>query len=528
MRLGISTALKHTTPKEWAEKMELLGCKAVVFPVDCTASDLLVADYMNEAKKHDLLIAEVGIWKNVFAVNPKEREEAREYARRQLRLADEIGAVCCVNVAGTFGGPIWDGGYPENFSTEAWSELVSYTKKLIDEVRPHRVKYSIEPMPWMYPTGPDEYLRLEKDINREEFGIHFDFVNMINSPQRYFHINEFMQECFDKIGDRILSCHLKDIRLKRELTFQLEETNCGNGILDIEQLIQHLQNYNHDMPVIIEHLDTDEEYLKSLTYVKKRLQNANVVVDGSLGNMHDPLVILTLAGLLITGILVAKNKKGALLISIVAISAIGMGLKLVALPQGIMSFNIPSLKPVFLQLFSVDKSQIFSLDMVIVVFTLLFVDLFDTVGCLVGVAEKGNLLDEDGNIPRAKEAMLADAIGTTVGALIGTSTVTAFIESAAGIGEGGKTGLTAITTGVLFLLSLFFAPLFVAIPTQATSAVLIIVGVMMAGSLNKIDFGDFTNAIPAFITFLFMPLMNSIGDGIIFGILSYTILTLAY
>lgn len=277
MRLGISTALKHTTPKEWAEKMELLGCKAVVFPVDCTASDLLVADYMNEAKKHDLLIAEVGIWKNVFAVNPKEREEAREYARRQLRLADEIGAVCCVNVAGTFGGPIWDGGYPENFSTEAWSELVSYTKKLIDEVRPHRVKYSIEPMPWMYPTGPDEYLRLEKDINREEFGIHFDFVNMINSPQRYFHINEFMQECFDKIGDRILSCHLKDIRLKRELTFQLEETNCGNGILDIEQLIQYLQNYNHDMPVIIEHLDTDEEYLKSLTYVKKRLQDANVV-----------------------------------------------------------------------------------------------------------------------------------------------------------------------------------------------------------------------------------------------------------
>ena len=182
-----------------------------------------------------------------------------------------------VRFAGTFGGPIWDGGYPENFSTEAWSELVSYTKKLIDEVRPHRVKYSIEPMPWMYPTGPDEYLRLEKDINREEFGIHFDFVNMINSPQRYFHINEFMQECFDKIGDRILSCHLKDIRLKRELTFQLEETNCGNGILDIEQLIQHLQNYNHDMPVIIEHLDTDEEYLKSLTYVKKRLQNANVV-----------------------------------------------------------------------------------------------------------------------------------------------------------------------------------------------------------------------------------------------------------
>lgn len=256
------------------------------------------------------------------------------------------------------------------------------------------------------------------------------------------------------------------------------------------------------------------------------LSNASIVVDGALGNIHDPLVILTLVGLLITGVLVAKNVKGALLISIASISIIGMVLKLVALPTGIVSLDIPSLKPVFLQAFSVDKSEIFSLNMVILVFTLLFVDLFDTVGCLVGVAEKGNLLDEKGNIPRAKEAMLSDAIGTTVGALLGTSTVTAFVESASGVGEGGRTGLTAITTGFLFLISLFFAPLFAAIPTQATSAVLIIVGVMMAESFNKIDFSDFTNAIPAFIIFLFMPLMNSIGDGIIFGILSYTILKL--
>lgn len=256
------------------------------------------------------------------------------------------------------------------------------------------------------------------------------------------------------------------------------------------------------------------------------LQNASVIADGALGNMHDPLVILTLVGLLVTGVLVAKNKKGALLISIVLISAVGMISGLVALPKGIMSLSIPSLKPIFLQAFSVDVHEIFSLNMLVAVFTLLFVDLFDTVGCLVGVAEKGNLLDEDGNIPRVKEAMLADAIGTTTGALLGTSTVTSFIESASGIGEGGRTGLTAITTGTLFILSLFFAPLFVAIPTQATSAVLVIVGVMMAGSLNNIDFSDFTNAIPAFVTFLFMPLMNSIGDGIIFGILSYTILKL--
>ena len=257
------------------------------------------------------------------------------------------------------------------------------------------------------------------------------------------------------------------------------------------------------------------------------LQNANIVVNGALGNMKDPLVILTLAGILLAGILVAKNKKGALLISIVIISVVGMVFGLVSLPQGIMSLDIPSIKPVFLQAFSIDFKEIFSLDMLIAVFTLLFMDLFGTVGCLVGIAEKSNLVDEKGNIPRAKQVMLADAVGTTAGALLGTSTVTVFVESSAGISEGGKTGLTAITTGVLFVLSLFFAPIFIAIPAQATSAVLVIVGVMMAESLTKIDFTDFTNAIPAFITFTFIPLLNSIGDGIIFGILSYTILKLA-
>lgn len=299
----------------------------------------------------------------------------------------------------------------------------------------------------------------------------------------------------------------------------------------IEGLIFILLTVTNLREKIIECIPTNLKYAVTagvglfIAYIG--LKNASIIVDGSLGNLHDPLVILTLFGLLVTGVLVAKNKKGALLISIVVISVIGMGLKLVGLPEGIMSFSIPSLKPVFLQAFSVNPDEIFSLNMVIIVFTLLFVDLFDTVGCLVGVAEKGNLLDKNGNIPKAREALLADAIGTTTGALLGTSTVTSFIESASGIGEGGRTGLTAITTGLLFILSLLFAPLFVAIPTQATSAVLIIVGVMMAGSLNKIDFSDFTNAIPAFITFSFMPLTNSIGDGIIFGILSHTLLKLA-
>lgn len=260
------------------------------------------------------------------------------------------------------------------------------------------------------------------------------------------------------------------------------------------------------------------------------LSNAGIVVNGAtilaLGNLKDPLVLLTIVGLLLAAVLIAKNVKGAFLLAMITISAIGMVAGLVELPKGIVS-AAPSLKPVFLQALSVPAEQIFSFDMVVVVFTFLFVDLFDTVGCLVGVASKGNMLDENGKLPRAKQALFSDAVATTSGALLGTSTVTAYVESAAGIGEGGRTGLTAITTGLLFLLSLFFAPIFTSIPTQATAPVLILVGVMMASSLKEIDFSDFTNAIPAFLTFAMMPLSYSIADGIIFGIISYVVLKIA-
>lgn len=261
------------------------------------------------------------------------------------------------------------------------------------------------------------------------------------------------------------------------------------------------------------------------------LANAGLVVNGStilaLGNMRDPLVLLTIVGIIIASILIAKNVKGAFLIAMLAISAIGMTLGLVDLPQGIISTTVPSIKPLFLQAFSVPTNEIFSLKMLVIVITFLFVDLFDTVGCLVGVASKGDLLDENGKLPKAKQALFADAIATTAGALLGTSTVTSYVESASGIGEGGRTGLTAMTTGILFLLSLFLSPLFIAVPTQATSPVLIIVGVMMASSLKEIDFNDFTNAIPAFLTLAMMPFAYSIADGIIFGIISFTILKLA-
>ena len=276
MRIGLSSPLAHTTAQEWAQQMVDLGCRAVVFPLDYTAPESRIADYVDAASLHQLTIAEVGIWRNVLATDAGERRMARERAVGQLRLADEIGALCCVNVAGTFGGPLWDGGYRENFSRQAWEAVVDYTQSLLDEVRPRRTEYSIEPMPWMIPTGPDEYLRLLRDVDRERFGIHIDLVNMINCPQRYFFAEEFMEECFDKLGEKICSCHLKDIRLRHELTFQLEETACGNGTLPIEKYISLIDRCNPEMPVIIEHLTTDAEYRASLCYVQERLARAGI------------------------------------------------------------------------------------------------------------------------------------------------------------------------------------------------------------------------------------------------------------
>ena len=276
MRIGLSSSLAHENPEQWAVQMHELGCRSVVFPVDYTEPDHVIADYVAAANRYDLLIAEAGIWRNVFATNAAEREEARKRAEGQLRLADEIGAKCCVNVTGTWGGPVWDGGYRENFTRECWDAVVSYTRELIDTVKPVRTRYCAEPMPWMIPTSPDEYKELVNDVDREAFGIHMDVVNMINCPQRYFYSDDFLQECFDKLGPYICSCHLKDIRLNQELTFQLEETFCGNGTLNLEKYITLIDLYNKEMPVIIEHLETDEAYRASLKYIQKRLKAAGI------------------------------------------------------------------------------------------------------------------------------------------------------------------------------------------------------------------------------------------------------------
>ncbi len=249
--------------------------------------------------------------------------------------------------------------------------------------------------------------------------------------------------------------------------------------------------------------------------------------------------LLALIGVLITATLLIKNVKGGILLGIVATWVLGIICELVGLyvpnpdagwfstiPHAIVSFDFSAIGNTFGQVFQSDFSSVKILDFVVIMFSFLFVDLFDTLGTLIGVSSKANMLDKDGKLPRIKGALLADAIATSVGAILGTSTTTTYVESASGVTEGGRTGLTAIVTGLLFLLALIFSPLFLTIPSFATAPALVIVGFYMMGSVAKIDFNDMTDAIPAFLCIIAMPLAYSISEGIAIGVISWTIISL--
>ncbi|MBQ0060693.1 MAG: TIM barrel protein [Bacteroidales bacterium] len=272
MQLGISSCLEHKSPEEWALKHKALGLKCVNFPVDYLAGEDTYMAYKKAADDAGLQIAEVGIWRNTLAADKEERKKWINYAIEQLRMADRIGSICCVNVVGTPYGPRWDGGYRENFSKELWNMAVKMIQEIIDSAKPVHTKFSIESMPWMIPSSPDEYLHLIEDVDRSEFGTHLDVVNMITSPQRYFFNDSFLEECFSKLKGTICSCHLKDILLKQEYTFQLEECACGQGTLNLEKYAQLANAENQNMPMIIEHLTTDKEYEDSVKYVTKLLK----------------------------------------------------------------------------------------------------------------------------------------------------------------------------------------------------------------------------------------------------------------
>ncbi|MFW5629381.1 MAG: NCS2 family permease [Acetivibrio ethanolgignens] len=285
------------------------------------------------------------------------------------------------------------------------------------------------------------------------------------------------------------------------------------------------------------------------------LQNAHVIVtgaklvtlysfkgaiaDGSIRSVGVG-VILALLGILFTGVLIAKNVKGNILWGILGTWGVAIILELVGvyvpnpelgmystLPDFSSGFGIPSIMPTLGQCFKIDPSELMSFNFIVVIFSFLFVDLFDTLGTLIGVSTKADMLDENGHLPKIRGALLSDALGTSAGAVFGTSTTTTFVESAAGVAEGGRTGLTALVSAALFLIALFLSPIFLAIPSFATAPALVVVGFLMAGSILKIDFSDATESLPAFICLLIMPLAYSISEGIAFGFISYVVVNVA-
>lgn len=256
------------------------------------------------------------------------------------------------------------------------------------------------------------------------------------------------------------------------------------------------------------------------------LQKGGVIVDeGStlvkLGDITSGAALLTFIGLFLTGFLYAKNVRGALLLGILLTTIIGI-------PMGVTDFkgviSMPeSVEPIFCQF---EWEKIFTIDMFVVVFTFLFIDMFDTIGTLIGVCTKANMVDKDGNIHRITPAFMADAIATTAGAMLGTSTTTTYVESAAGVDQGGRSGLTAFAVACCFIVTLFFSPLFLSIPSSATAPVLILVGLLMIEPIKKIQLDDFTESIPAFICIIMMPLTYSISHGILLGMISYVLINI--
>ncbi len=277
MRLGGPVMESYNNPDEWLQLLKQWGYRAAVCPVDAAASDSVIQDYSAAAKAADIIIAEVGAWSNPLSPDSAERKTALAKCKQQLGLAERIGAVCCVNISGSRGEP-WDGPHPDNYADETFDMVVETVREIIDTVQPQRTFYTLEPMPWMLPDGPDSYLQLITAIDRKQFAVHMDVVNWISSPKRHLKNAVFIKECFAKLGPYIKSCHFKDSRLHGTLTTHLEEVAPGLGTLDYGALLQAVDQLHPDTPVMLEHLKTAAEYEAAADYVRQQARACRVLL----------------------------------------------------------------------------------------------------------------------------------------------------------------------------------------------------------------------------------------------------------
>jgi sugar phosphate isomerase/epimerase len=266
LRLGGPTFEKFDGPDAWVQIIKKLGFNAAYCPINAREKNDVVKAYARAAKKADIIIAEVGAWSNPISPDDKTRRQALEKCRTQLDLADRIGANCCVNISGSRD-TIWDGPSPENLTKETFDMIVETTRAIIDDVKPTRSFFTLETMPWAYPDSPDSYLRLFKAIDRKQFAVHLDPVNLVCSPQRYFRNGRLIRECFKKLGPHIKSCHAKDILLSKKLTTHLDEVRPGLGGLDYTVFLRELSKFPN-VPLMLEHLPNADEYRLAAKHVR--------------------------------------------------------------------------------------------------------------------------------------------------------------------------------------------------------------------------------------------------------------------
>ena len=270
MRLGGTVAGSWSSPAEWEKLLILSRFRAVTSPFSCNTPRKEIEEYCEICRRHDVVIAEIGVWKNIFDPDPAAAGAALEYAKGQLALADELGIACCVNIAGTAGAAGWDAADPSNFTEETWGRIVGSIREILDAVKPKTAFYCLEPMPWMIPDSPESYLQLIRDVNRPLFAVHMDFVNMINCPRRYLAAEQFIEDCYIQLGPLTKSTHIKDSRMDpMALTTMIGECSPGEGCLDFHKVLRILDRYlPADAPVLLEHMTTFEEYSKAYDYLK--------------------------------------------------------------------------------------------------------------------------------------------------------------------------------------------------------------------------------------------------------------------
>lgn len=276
VRLGGPVPGNFNDPAEWIKAVKVLQYTAAYCPLQPGAPADLIRAFRDEAKRNKIIISEVGSWCNVLDPEDNRRKEALTKNIDSLRLADEIGARCCVNISGARGEK-WDGPYPGNYAKETFDLIVENVRNIIDQVKPVSAFYTLEPMPYMLPDSPDSCLELIKAVDRKQFGVHLDPVNMISDPKKYFNNGAFLKECFTKLRQHIKSIHAKDIIIMPELTLHLEERRPGSGTLDYQVFLQEVSKLK-DIPFMLEHLQSQEEYLLAVNFVREAARKAGVTI----------------------------------------------------------------------------------------------------------------------------------------------------------------------------------------------------------------------------------------------------------